>query len=164
MIARRARAEDLDEIFRLEVEGFSSPERWSSQSWQAELDADDRLVLVGQQPDRLVGVATFQCIAEDAELLRVVVTADQRGRGIARTLMRAGMEWASAIGANRMLLEVRYDNLPALGLYHEFGFAALAQRADYYGPGRHALVMEAPLRRPRVRNLQDLDLDEEVLP
>jgi ribosomal-protein-alanine N-acetyltransferase len=56
------------------------------------------------------------------------------------------VESASAVGARRMLLEVRPDNEPAVALYRRLGFAAVTTRRDYYGPGAHALVMLRPLR------------------
>ena len=52
-----------------------------------------------------------------ADLHRVVVRADQRGRGIGRRLLRAGIDWAHATGAEEVLLEVEVDNAPARGLY-----------------------------------------------
>ena len=48
---------------------------------------------------------------------------------------------ARAAGARRVLLEVEESNGPARALYAATGFAAVARRADYYGPGRHAVVM-----------------------
>ena len=55
------------------------------------------------------------------------------------------------MGAGRMLLEVEVDNTSALALYDRFGFAPVGRRADYYGPGHHALVMERPLREELVQ-------------
>ena len=69
------------------------------------------------------------------------------GTGVptARQLVAAGMQWARATGASRMLLEVHEDNDAALGLYDGCGFRQLSRRENYYGPGVHALVMAAPL-------------------
>ena len=73
---------------------------------------------------------------------------DQRGRGIGRRLLRAGIDWAHATGAEEVLLEVEVDNAPARGLYESLGFRPLARRADYYGPGLHALVMALDVASP----------------
>lgn len=150
MIIAMADRLDLDAIEALEADGFTHG-RWSRQAWAAELEADDRHVLVARAPSGVVGVATFQTVADMADLHRVVVDAAHRGRGIARLLVTAGLEWAQAMGAGRMLLEVEVDNTSALALYDRFGFAPVGRRADYYGPGHHALVMERPLREELVQ-------------
>lgn len=149
MIIGQATTADLDAIGALEVEGFEHA-IWSRDAWASELDADDRHVLVARTPDGVVGVATFQTVAEVADLHRVVVRADRRGRGIAHRLLTAGMEWAEAMGAGRMVLEVEVGNAAALQLYDRFGFLPLGRRADYYGPGLHALVMARTLREELV--------------
>ncbi|MFT3861875.1 GNAT family N-acetyltransferase [Micropruina sp.] len=165
-VIRRATTADLDAILALERTGFDPASRWSAGSWTAELAAPDRCVLVaGRPPSRaetgsaqaagaqgprsahptagaaLVGVATFQLVAETVDLHRVVVAPEHRGHGVGRALIEAGIVWASQRQGERMLLEVEHDNAPALGLYRRLGFAELARRSDYYGPGRHALVL-----------------------
>lgn len=144
MIIARARRDDLDTIVSLEAEGFEHA-GWSREAWAAELDSQDRHVLVARAPEGVVGVATFQTVADTADLHRVVVRVDHRGTGIGHRLVAAGLEWAEAMGAERMLLEVDVDNVSARALYERFGFEALARRDDYYGPGHHALVMARAL-------------------
>lgn len=90
----------------------------------------------------LAGVATLQLVGDTADLHRVVVAPERRGRGIGRALVEAGLAWVAGRGADRVLLEVEHDNAPALALYRGLGFAELARRTDYYGAGRHALVMQ----------------------
>ena len=46
-----------------------------------------------------------------------------------------------------MMLEVRRDNSPAIGLYRRFGFETISQRPNYYGGGIDALVMSVDLPR-----------------
>lgn len=146
MIISAARADDLERIVALEETGFDRPQRWSREAWQAELDNPDRLVLVRHDARGLVvGVSTFSLAADMADLLRVIVAPDSRGRGIGSSLIRAGMEWAKAVGADRMLLEVRPDNKPAVRAYCKLGFATLDRRRDYYGSGVDALVMGVKL-------------------
>lgn len=149
MIFARAVPADLPEIAALEREGFSDAV-WSSDAWAAEIDGVDRHVLVARETaaDEIVGVATFQVVHDVADLHRVVVRADRQGAGIGRRLVLAGIEWAEAMGAERMLLEVAADNRRALALYRRFGFEPIARRDDYYAAGRPALVMELHLRAP----------------
>lgn len=141
----RAGAADLDAIMALERDGFDAGARWSDASWRAELTGPDRCVLVDRDGTVVRGVATFQVVAEVADLHRVVVAPDRRGRGIARALVGAGLAWAAGRRARHVLLEVEHDNVAALALYRPLGFTELARRRDYYGAGRHALVMRREL-------------------
>jgi ribosomal-protein-alanine N-acetyltransferase len=165
----RATTADLDALLALE-ECFDPASRWSADAWLAELSSPDRLVLASRpvepgtaprpvevvetslieasptdQPARVDAVATFQVVAEVADLHRIVVAPQARGRGLATALVEAGCAWSVAQGAERMLLEVEHDNAPALALYRRLGFVELHARRDYYGPGRTALVMQKRL-------------------
>jgi ribosomal-protein-alanine N-acetyltransferase len=147
MIISHARPDDLPGIVELEKVGFEAGEQWSETAWADELAAPDRYVLARLDREaRIIGVATFSCVGEMADLNRVIVRPEARGQGIGASLLRAGLEWASAVGARRMLLEVRPDNEPAVALYRRLGFDAITTRRDYYGPGRDALVMLRALR------------------
>lgn len=146
MIITRAGMLDLPGIVELEQSGFGA-DRWSEESWRSELGGgDDRFVIAARTVDGAVlGVATFQAVAQVADLHRVVVHPEARGQGFGRALVTAGCDWAMTTGARRMLLEVATDNVPALGLYRALGFHDVAVRKDYYSTGRDALVMERDL-------------------
>ena len=147
MIISHARPDDLAGILELETVGFETGEQWSETAWAEELGATDGYVLVRLDREaRIIGVATFRHVAELTDLNRVIVRPDVRGQGIGASLVRAGLDWASAVGAHRMLLEVHPGNEPAVALYRRLGFAAISTRRHYYGPGLHALVMERLLR------------------
>lgn len=142
MIITHASVADLDGILALEQDGFAHEEQWSPSAWADELAAEGRCVLTHTDSDgQILGVATFSCVEDLADLNRVVVHPKARGRGVGASLVRAGVEWAQALGATRMLLEVRTDNASALSLYHRLGFDQISRRRDYYGPGRDAVVM-----------------------
>lgn len=145
MIVSAAAPADLACLLDLERAGFDRPQQWSETAWAAELANPERLVLIGREADQLVAAACFSALAETAELLRVLVAPAWRGQGLARRLVEAGQRWASSVGADRVLLEVRHDNQAALRLYAATGFAPIARRRDYYGPGLDAVVMEARL-------------------
>jgi [ribosomal protein S18]-alanine N-acetyltransferase len=146
MIITHASAEDLNGILALEQDGFAASEQWSFEAWAAEFEAADHCVLTHADiAGQLLGVATFSCVEDMADLNRVVVHPQARGRGLGGRLVLAGLEWAQALGATRMLLEVRSDNAAALGLYRRLGFDQVSNRRDYYGAGKDALVMLRPI-------------------
>ena len=148
MIVEPAVATDLAQILALE-EHFGA--QWSEASWRAELSGEGRRVLVARVDGELVGVACFQRLAEVVDLHRIVVAPSRRRLGLARAMLVAGLQWAIREGAARMVLEVEHDNEAAIALYRGHGFRPIAARADYYGPGADAVVME--------RHLEGVDAD-----
>ncbi|HHV21166.1 MAG TPA: GNAT family N-acetyltransferase [Propionibacterium sp.] len=137
---RNAGPQDLDAILVLEETGFPPRERWSRASWAAELEADNRIVLIADG-----GVASVQHVGGVAELNRIIVAPEARRTGCGRALLAAGIEAAREVEGEEMLLEVRHDNAPALALYRSFGFEEIARRAHYYGDGIDAVIMRLDL-------------------
>ncbi|HNV13016.1 MAG TPA: GNAT family N-acetyltransferase, partial [Dermatophilaceae bacterium] len=69
-----------------------------------------------------------------------------RGTGLGDRLLGDLLGRASAAGAQSVLLEVRADNAPALGLYGRHGFEQVSVRRRYYQPGDvDALVLRRRL-------------------
>ncbi len=146
MIITHAEPDQLDAIMVLEEESFPHQEVWSAQAWSEELNSSEACVMVSADADGVIlGVAAFRCVADMADLDRVIVHPAARRQGIAAKLILAGLDWAQASGADRMLLEVRTDNQPAVCLYRRLGFDEISQRRDYYGPGHDAWVMLRPI-------------------
>lgn len=146
MIVATAAHADLPGIMALEQEFTRAG--WSEQSWADELAADGRCTLVEKDAAGAIrGVATFSVVEDVADLNRVVVAPDARRAGIGRRLVLAGLEWVDGMGAQQVMLEVEAGNDPAIALYEQVGFVALARRANYYGAGADALVMALPLGR-----------------
>lgn len=147
MIVEIAQPADLTEIMALEA---SFDVEWSAESWREEIEGEGRLVLIARDAG-IVGVACFQLIEDVADLHRIVVAPGHRRLGLARVMLVAGLQWAIARDASRMLLEVEADNDAALALYRGYGFRPLTRRPGYYGEGRDALVLE--------RHLEGVDAD-----
>ena len=56
--------------------------------------------------------------------------------------MRAGLDVVRQLGVREVILDVGYDNEPAIALYQQLGFEQLSARQNYYGPGQHALILK----------------------
>ena len=136
-----ARRVDLDAIMALERAGFAEAERWSERSWLGELVTDNRRVLIARSHQPL-GVVTWSVVGELAELLRLVVAPAHRRTGIGTQLVEAGVAAVRLAGARAAMLEVGYANEHAIALYQRLGFEQLRVRENYYGPGRHALILK----------------------
>lgn len=136
-----ARQEDLDAIVALERSAVAEAEQWSRRSWQGELLGERRSVLLARA-DQVLGVICLQTVDRGADLQRLLVAPRAQGRGVGSALVRAGIETVRRLGARTVMLEVRYDNEPAIALYQRLGFEQLAVREHYYGPQQHALILK----------------------
>ncbi|MCD4535706.1 ribosomal protein S18-alanine N-acetyltransferase [Nocardioides sp. cx-169] len=93
----------------------------------------------------VAGYAVASVVADIAELQRIAVRDDLRRRGVASALLDAVVALADAGGADRLLLEVRETNAPALAFYAARGFVEVDRRPRYYRDGAPAVVMRRPL-------------------
>lgn len=135
------RQDDLAAIMELERASFREQEQWSERSWQGEILGERRTLLIART-HHPVGVISLQTLDHSADLQRIMVAPHHRRCGVAVELVRAGVEAVRHRGARTVMLEVRFDNDPAIELYQRLGFEQLAARESYYGPGRHALILK----------------------
>jgi ribosomal protein S18 acetylase RimI-like enzyme len=79
--------------------------------------------------DRAMGIAgLFYEEDGSAQLISVWVLPEQRGRGVARALTTAVMQFAAAAGMKRMTVWFTDGNTPAQRLYERLGFRATGRR------------------------------------
>ncbi len=96
----------------------------------------------------LVGYGVLSIAADEAHVLNVCIDPYSQTRGLGRRLFRALVKLARDHGAQRVFLEVRPSNTPAVALYHSEGFNEIGRRPRYYPAkdGREdALVMAMEL-------------------
>ncbi|RYJ06580.1 MAG: ribosomal-protein-alanine N-acetyltransferase [Actinomycetales bacterium] len=134
---------DLEAVVGIETACFG-PDAWSASLVTAELSAD-RVLLVAERDDEVVGYVDVSVVADVADLLRVAVLPDARRGGLAAELLGAAHDQAAESGAERVLLEVAADNDPALALYRAAGYEPISRRRRYYRDGTDALVLEKSL-------------------
>ncbi len=143
---RVANAFDLPVFASLDKELFPySP--WSASQYKEEFSAPTRHFVVALDDEQsIIGYAgVFAPGAAEADVLTVGVVPNYRGQGIARQLMALLTNWAHNQGSTAMMLEVKVDNIEAIGLYESLGYSKLNTRKDYFGPGLDALVMRLEL-------------------
>lgn len=143
---RQANAFDLPVFVSLDKELFPySP--WSASQYKEEFSSPTRHFVVAlDDAQSIVGYAgVFAPGGAEADVLTVGVISSHRGKGIARQLMALITDWARLQGSTAMMLEVKVDNLEAIGLYEKLGYKKLNIRKDYFGAGLDALVMRLEL-------------------
>ena len=153
-LVRPVRPEDLDAICQIEEASFSVP--WKRSDYEALVGLEDAVFLaVCDETGR--AVAGFGCIrqaADEGDLLNIAVREDRRGGGYGTQLLAALLRRAEENGAERIFLEVRESNVPAIRMYEAAGFEKVGVRKGYYTcPVEDALLMRRIREeRDNVRN------------
>ncbi len=132
---------ELEDISRLEKLCFSLP--WSRESLRLEVEENKcaRYFTVRTE-GKVVGYGGMWLILDEAHITNIAVHPDYRNRGFGRLIMQTLMEEASRLGIERMTLEVRVSNCPAIHLYESMGFERGGIRKGYYSNNREdALIM-----------------------
>jgi len=155
-IIREMTEEDLPGVQALEEACFS--DAWSERLLRDMLDSEYDWCRVlayapadgektqtgggsGGQVPRLAGYVNIRVIADEAELMRICVAEDFRGRGLSHRLLEAGLADMKENGAAAASLEVRAGNAPAIRLYESHGFTLCGVRKRYYrDPVEDALI------------------------
>jgi ribosomal-protein-alanine N-acetyltransferase len=101
---------------------------------------------IAQLDDKVAGFTMASQVAGIAELEAVVTAPAFLRCGIGRALVQTAARWAAQSGAERLVLEVRASNTPALGLYGRLGFQQDGLRRCYYrNPDEDALLFSLTL-------------------
>ena len=129
-----------------EIEGRCFPcDAWSEGMLSEVLKAPYQWSVLAEEDGRIYGYACMVSLFETAELLNIAVDIPHRGRGIGEKLLAAIHNQAKTMGAERILLEVRVSNAPAIALYEKHGYIKIAVRKHYYANGEDADIMEKKL-------------------
>jgi ribosomal-protein-alanine acetyltransferase len=100
-----------------------------------------RFTLVAELNSAIKGFLIAQAVQDELEILNLAVLAEHRRSGIASRLLHEALRQSSA-SAQRVYLEVRESNAPAIAFYARFEFREVGRRKGYYSnPVEDALVL-----------------------
>jgi ribosomal protein S18 acetylase RimI-like enzyme len=118
---------------------LSVPSRAEVDAWFDGLPAGARLVVAVEGGEVLAAgywarlpAAVLQ---HDAEIRKVMVHPDARGRGLGRSVTRALVEDCRAAGVEAVSLDCRGNNHGALAMYASLGFVVSGRRPDWIAVG-----------------------------
>lgn len=143
MNIRKMVLEDIPEVLVADEKSFTKP--WNEGMFTDEIKKEYADYYVAEADGEIIGYGGIWSIYETAELMRIAVIPEFRGRGIAKEIMEAMTECAKDRGCERMMLEVRKSNVSAQELYKKFGFCEISIRKGYYD-GEDAVIMEATFK------------------
>ena len=128
----------------MEKENFTMP--WSEQSFADSLKQEEALFLVAEEEGRGFGYIGIYLSFDEGEITNVSVDGVQRNRGIGNALVEQLKKEAKERKVERIFLEVRVSNEPAIHLYEKQGFEKVGSRKNFYEkPREDAWVMMCSL-------------------
>ena len=137
---RRSIPADATGIARLEEEIFS--DAWSYRDIQDLICTEGAMCFSAVDEGEVVAYVIGRLIAPEGEIYRVAVKPERRKRGIGYRLLDYAVKTSRGKGLERLFLEVRSQNIPAINLYKAYGFAEIGIRKNYYkDPKDDAIVM-----------------------
>lgn len=138
---RAMTAADIPAVLPMEHDLFAE-QAWTGDMLDEELaDPDTRHYVVAVDDEEIVGYAGLAAYRFEAHVLTVGTRGDRQGEGIGRRMLRELLAEADRRKAERVILEVRSDNAPAIALYESERFVAVGVRKRYYQPGDHDAVV-----------------------
>jgi len=137
----------LDRLFEIEMECFRS-EAFTKQQIAQLLTNQNCISLIAKENDKIIGFIIGMVYAEDdvltGHILTIDVSPSYRRKGVGIKLLQE----LERIFRDRQVkvsrLEVREDNIAALGLYQKLGYKKVGKLHHYYGDA-HGILLEKVL-------------------
>ena len=139
---------DLGQVLALERDSFPTP--WNREAFLVSLRADFGRVWAILDRNRknrtVVGYLCCWVRSGSIQVVNICVARSYRGQGLGRSMMRFLISFAGLNKINRITLEARPGNRPAINLYQDLGFINVGSREGYYtDTGEAALLFELDL-------------------
>jgi ribosomal protein S18 acetylase RimI-like enzyme len=144
-LIRDAGRDDARRIARVEQGAFDEDDRFSMRQIQRLIVNPRARVLVAEIEGEVIGWSVTLIRSHrrwrSGRVYSVAVDPAHGGKGVGRDLLARAVSLLEEDGISRIYLEVREENLPAIGLYRSVGFEVLRRLGNYYGPGVSGLRM-----------------------
>ncbi len=128
---------DVDELATI-TKDFK--DGWNAQMLLDGIESGNLLGTIYELEGKIVGFITYSINVDFAEIDDIFVVKEYRQKSIASKLLQDLIDKLRG-KTQKIFLEVRESNLPAIKLYQKFGFVKVGDRKNYYNDGENALVL-----------------------
>ena len=144
MLIREMTFADIPSAVEIEKQCFSLP--WSEKSFRDSIIREDTLFLVCEEQGIITGYIGMYISFEEGSITNVAVSSEHRKKGYGEALVFGMKEKAKEKQVEKIFLEVRVSNVPAISLYEKMGFENLGVRKSFYEhPKEDAYIMSSEL-------------------
>ena len=138
MIIREVSLDECEDILKIEQACFS--DSWSVEDFEHQVNSPYSKLIGVFVENKLVGFINTVCVVDELEINNVAVLKEYRRNHLGEEMIRYVLSVYSDV--DRVLLEVRESNIPALKLYEKLGFVKYGKRKNYYKePIENAVLM-----------------------
>lgn len=142
---------DIAQAVEIEKQCFSIP--WSTKSFEDSITREDTLFLICEDENTITGYIGMYISFDEASITNVAVSPHYRKKGYGKALVCAAKEKTGEKRVEKIFLEVRVSNTPAISLYTKMGFENLGVRKNFYDhPKEDAYIMSCDLELCRNNN------------
>lgn len=124
---------DVPDVF--DVESISHPLPWSRKQLFYDCLSVGYYGAVAEVDGKIIGYGLCSIEKGECHILNLAVVPAERRHHYGRQLVEHLIEVAKVRSANKIVLEVRASNIPAIKLYQLLGFQQTEVRKDYYQLG-----------------------------
>ena len=143
---RRIIENDIEAIAALESEIFS--DAWSAKSIKETYENQNACILGAYKECALAGYVIFYYVLDEGEIARIAVSPQYRRQGVADQIFAGLLDFCAEKSIERILLDVRISNEPAIAFYRKSGFVEDGIRKNFYeNPKEDALLMSVSVVR-----------------
>lgn len=140
MTIRPWKYEDILRISEIEKECFPR-EPWTYKMLASSYETETFFGVIAEEGGEIAGYGGVTVAADTADIDNVAVTESFRRGGAGTAVLCELCKIAKEKGAEKVFLEVRVSNSPAMSLYLKNGFKGAYARTRYYPDGEDCLVM-----------------------
>ena len=145
MKIQRATFDQIDDMYRVELNSFSDP--WGYDEYLMLFKSDLYDVFVSNEAGIINGLIVVMRIEPEAEILNICVLPEYRNKKVASSLLSYTLDKLRTEHFESVYLEVRESNIAAQSLYYKFGFQEYARRKSYYlNPSENAILMKKSIQ------------------
>jgi len=133
----------FDQIIALEVANFSKDALGANQLAEI-ITHEDHALFIACVNEEMIGYIYVNIVRLDKlmNVMKLVVKSDKRKHGIGQKLLEYVERWCKDQGIERIVLEVRISNIPAIMLYEKCGYHRVGIRKQFYQfPQEDALIL-----------------------
>ena len=134
------RQASLSDFTKLENILNNTPNDWTP-TILVDCFSDSYFVWVIILQDEIAGFVVVKNNTDHWDILQLIIDRRYQRRGLASLLLQFVIETAAEKQIQKIALEVRASNQPAMALYEKIGFRRVGVRKKYYRDGEDAVVM-----------------------